>query len=434
MNITLYNFTKSRNSTKQPGSGSTISATLKENTSNINPVFTVNTNPNSYNYMSAFGRYYYIDEIVYTANNLWEIHGSIDSLATWKSEILNTTAFVLFSQSSYNIEIPDVRLSTKDNASISTNSASMWDDVTTYVLYYVSSAGNTICFESKSSFDTMVNSISSSDFFSSIVENVGDYIAQQFNSVTDCIKSAISLPVRITHGAVKQPILGKDYSIDVTGNAVPDLTSKSVSIAIPWQFSDFRNRSQYTSLLLYLPGYGILELNPDDYIGQSSISIQASLSNLSGDLIYKIGNTGICKCNIATPIQIGIISSNLGGAVSAGANSAMAGATGNPFGMVTEGFNAVTSLMSRNVGSIGSNGGFSSFEINPNITLTSISHDTNVEPSSVASTMGRPLNSVHSLGGMSGYVQCAGAQVIGSMPGNIKEEINAILNGGVYIE
>jgi len=69
---------------------------IKEDTSIIKPSILIekNTPPqnNKYNYMkiSAFNRYYFIDNIVCVNNNRWLIEARCDVLQTYKTDIFNT--------------------------------------------------------------------------------------------------------------------------------------------------------------------------------------------------------------------------------------------------------------------------------------------------------------------------------------------------------
>lgn len=437
MNIlTFRNFSKRSNSTKIPSDcdGVSKSVVLKDGTSKYNPVFSLNSNDDSITYVKAFGLYYFVNDLVHVRQNVLEVHCSIDVMASYRSQILNSTAYVIFSSSNYNSNIIDSRLSSNKNSIVNYSTLSLFTVATNYIVNYVSTAGSSIVFSSEEEFEKLITAINNTDFLDSILANPTDYFSKLYNSVTDCIKSAFSVPISIEKGAVKEPVLGRDYIVNATGNAVPNLSTWSGSITIPWQFTDFRNRSQFTSLILYLPGYGMIELNADDYNGKTSISISASLSNLSGDLIYKVGNTSVCKCNIATPIQIGNISSNGLGAISSAVASGLNYASGNEFGAIMSGFNAVTSLMSRSVGSVGINGGFSSFAIEPKIVLYAISHDTNVEPNNLVSTGGRPLNEQVSLSSLNGYCQTVNANVSAPTSEENINRINSIMNGGFFIE
>lgn len=434
--LTFSNFSKRINSTKIPidADGVSKSVVLKDGTSIYNPVFTLNSN-DSIVYVKAFGLYYYVSDIVHVRQNVLEVHCRIDVMSSYRSQILNSTAYVIYSSSNYNTNIIDTRLSSNNESIVNYSTLSLFTVVTNYIVNYVGTDGSSIVFSNEDEFNDLITAINNTDFLDSILVNPTDYFSKLYNSVTDCIKSAFSVPVSIAKGSVKQPVLGKDYVVTkAVGNAVPDLTNWSGTISIPWNFSDFRNRSQFTSLILYLPGYGMIELNSDDYNGKTSISISASLSNLSGDLVYYVGNTAVCKCNIATPIQIGNISSNGLGAISSGVAAGLSYATGNEFGAIMSGFNAVTSLMSRSVGSVGINGGFSSFAIEPKIVLYAISHDTNVEPSNLSSTAGRPLNEQVYISSLKGYCQTVNANVSAPTSEENINRINAIMNGGFFIE
>lgn len=61
----------------------------------------------NYMYISTFGRYYFIDDIISVANNRWEIHAHVDVLETYKSEILANEAVLKRQQNKYNTYLND---------------------------------------------------------------------------------------------------------------------------------------------------------------------------------------------------------------------------------------------------------------------------------------------------------------------------------------
>lgn len=96
MQIDLFNCKAERNRVNKSGflgSRFTLDGTLKDNTSVTNPIITIEKASNpvsySYNYMyiSEFGRWYYIDDIVNIHNNIWEIHASCDVLFSFMNDI-----------------------------------------------------------------------------------------------------------------------------------------------------------------------------------------------------------------------------------------------------------------------------------------------------------------------------------------------------------
>lgn len=116
MQIQLFSsFSKRENSTKQPAgtADKTLSGYLREPSSVENPVFKIerlpaDACPETYVYaiIPALGRYYFVTDWVW-AEGLWECHLQEDYLASWKTYIGATTAYVERSASNYNGAITD---------------------------------------------------------------------------------------------------------------------------------------------------------------------------------------------------------------------------------------------------------------------------------------------------------------------------------------
>ena len=123
LSATFYTLSKRKNSTKQPtGTGTVLSVDLKSGTSFISPTFLLNISGTpTYNYLQFEGWYYFIKDKVSVRNNLWELQCEVDALATAKTEILNTHAYVLYDNTT-NSQIPDNRIPMKTTATVSANS------------------------------------------------------------------------------------------------------------------------------------------------------------------------------------------------------------------------------------------------------------------------------------------------------------------------
>lgn len=102
MQIRFYSgFSKRLNSTKQPGTASlTLDGNLREPCSIENPVIKIAnaslvTTPAlyTYAYIPDFSRYYFVSDWVY-ADGLWECNFTEDYLASWKTDIGNTNAYI----------------------------------------------------------------------------------------------------------------------------------------------------------------------------------------------------------------------------------------------------------------------------------------------------------------------------------------------------
>lgn len=435
MQITLYNLAKRRNSTKQPSNGTNITVNLKEGTSYFNPSFILNLNPTRFNYLSWDNRYYYITNIENTRNGIYTISCELDALATYKSDILGTTAFVLYSSSNYDVGIPDTRLSTKPNYIVKTNAVTYpIAGEPLYVVTYIGESGASMKGVTKNSLAALQNALSTNAFAELFVDS-SKAVSKMLSNTAQAITGCTYVPRCSTSGRPMEIVLAGGYNTGASGTLVNRHDFATTSISIPWNFSsgDFRNRSQYTSLLLLLPCYGYLQLNTDNYVGDSNITIDVFQDSATGTIAY-VGKDFYCVANMGCNVQISTTTQgNLTSGISSIASAGLQALT-NPISALGNVFNAVTSSMATNVGSVGSYGNTIAMDSTLNIEIVVISHDTNVEPSSMTSNYGRPCNKVISLSGLSGYVQTANANVVTSASKQYKDEIDSLLNGGVYIE
>lgn len=89
------NFSKRYNSTKLPTGGTTVTVYLKDGTSIDNPTFILHEPDFEINYINAFNKYYFVDDIKSIHNNLIEITCHIDVLATYRSDISNVSLYIV---------------------------------------------------------------------------------------------------------------------------------------------------------------------------------------------------------------------------------------------------------------------------------------------------------------------------------------------------
>lgn len=88
--------------------------TLRDGSSIIDPVILMEveqagwpyTNAN-YMWIQEFNRYYFITNIISVRNRLWEIHGHVDVLMSYKDSIRQQTAIVSRQESQYNLMLDD---------------------------------------------------------------------------------------------------------------------------------------------------------------------------------------------------------------------------------------------------------------------------------------------------------------------------------------
>ena len=103
----------------------TANGQLKKGTSIIEPVITIHTDGSdvwrkqlNYTYISEFGRYYYVTDIVsvegvfnsptqINPTSLWELHMHVDVLMSYKDQIRQQTAIVSRQENTYNLMLDD---------------------------------------------------------------------------------------------------------------------------------------------------------------------------------------------------------------------------------------------------------------------------------------------------------------------------------------
>ena len=114
MTLKLYTNSSDRNHLDKviTQQGSDISGTLREDCSIVDPVITIesitgfNLASCNYAYISEFGRYYYITNIV-CKGKLYELHMHCDVLMSFKSQIRGNSAVISRNQGVYNLYLQD---------------------------------------------------------------------------------------------------------------------------------------------------------------------------------------------------------------------------------------------------------------------------------------------------------------------------------------
>lgn len=106
----FYKYSKQIDSTERPtGSGTEFDIVLKGAVSITAPVIELDSAALDYNYcyIPAFGRYYFVQSTTIITADIIEYSLSVDVLATWKTEILDSSCYVLRSASDYNLKLVD---------------------------------------------------------------------------------------------------------------------------------------------------------------------------------------------------------------------------------------------------------------------------------------------------------------------------------------
>lgn len=479
----IYQFAKRHNSTAVPTSGTAIDVQLKGGTDLNEPVFLFAYDDSlglpSMSMIQFGDKYYFVDSIRSVRDNLYEVSCSVDVLATYKTEILAASAYVLYYNHA-NSELTDKRLGIKTTKAVQSASGNFSilgtggrsdsvvivtavgkDRIASYALTQADAKGLTSNLDNWYSDNNVLGPRPAINSFTDVLEALSwgmnalwelgkQRLATRF--VPDCIKSAILLPIPASaiSGANEAMWLG-DYPAEAAGGGsiigarlVDRILIDSVTVSIPWQATDWRRNSPFHEIYIYIPYVGLINLSPSDVIGYSDLTVTASMDLTSGDTIFCIRNGshifGQYGTNLASSYPIG--SSNVSPAQTT--NSIIAGALGAAGAFFTGGATAILAGTAGALGmvnnltaspsSIGSNYGGAILGYPATVICFTVFHDTIQAPGTIRATAGEPYMGVMALASITGYVQTLAASVSGSMTDDERAEINRLLDGGIYIE
>lgn len=90
----------------------TVTGTLKEDTSIIDPVIKIqgdisNFTRCNYMFIPKFNRYYYVTDLRSIMNNIFEISGHVDVLTTYQEAIRNNNAIIRRQENDWNLYLND---------------------------------------------------------------------------------------------------------------------------------------------------------------------------------------------------------------------------------------------------------------------------------------------------------------------------------------
>lgn len=454
MEIKLWKeFSKRKNSTKLPSMDSAYTKTvvLKDDTSIESPVFRMSGSDFSYNYAYWNGHYYYISDIVSVTNNQIELHCTQDLLATYKSYIQSASAFVKYSTTNFNNNILDGRISNDTqvlrNSDNSTMMSEIFDGTGCYCVTCVGSNGgiSSKYFLAAAQFKTLLQNTSNLQNEDNIAK-----LVKQFGSVFGAITSVKYLPFKIQQVGSENVTLGS-WTTGVNAYTMNDtfVRYNTATITIPWVNSENARRSQET-IYISLPAVSKLKLDTAKFLYDDTLKVSYFADYVSGDLMYLLSSNvsnafEIITTNVATEIQInGYQQSTLGAGLqnfSEGTkwfNSFVDFILGDHMSYGTSG-NIGTRLgtIGESFYSSGNNGGYNVnalVNISTKIIVECYSFAYTEEQANMAVKYGRPCMKVLSLSGLTGYVQTSGASIDIAGLSNDKNEINAMLDSGIYIE
>lgn len=451
MQVTLYsNFSKRENSTKQPTSivGITKDLKLKDSCSRIRPSFFI-ADVRDFTYLMAWGNYYFIRNSAFDINGAQYIDCELDYLATWKNQITNTRAFVLYSSSNYDEMVIDNRIAQRENV-IKTSATAETNPFSQTGCYLLSTANSTrgVCnyMITEAAMNSAIKEIASND---SLWTRVKEFFGDAIGAVTGLRYVPFSnfadtevQPETITLG---------DYSLEtaiLNAYYTKGDFSSVITLPIPWYYSDFRRNRNYTKITLELPFIGVVELDTKDIVGNNTLRIYVTGNAVSGTVNYSVSTNEIIATYSGSlgrdiPISadvlnaIGIAQGALtqGGALLGGIMATTPAGEVAAMGALIAGVAETTmSSHKHNFQTIGGYSGGYGERIIPEISINVYSTECRTDPTELLAIAGRPCYKILLIGNLTGYVQTIGFSVELDTYTDARNVINRLMDTGVYLE
>lgn len=482
INVTFYNFSKKKNSTALPNSGtasSAVSVLLKDNCSQESPILELNSsdpdNYNSYNYVYIpfWQRYYFVSRKEVDTGSRLLIYCEEDYMGSAASQIRAITGAYIEYSSIVTNDVIDRRIPEKSTLINTVVNATLPDTTFTQNgCSIISSTGNNTSglfilsnanqiftlFDGIDWTNETVSGTTTEEILLSGFERMISVGNQFFTkeAATRNLRNAFSLPWVVHGEAIGDEVEDLKIGSFPTGKTVYKVANKivtdAVTITIPWSFSDWRRCDRYCDLLIYLPLFGIIKLPVNSLKNDSTMRVSYVFSYDNGDVSYQIegmqsnhivstgttnasaplavGNSNINNSKLATSVATGASAiALLGGGVISGT-----AATLGALGVVgSSAMQTIDALGGQALGG-GGYGGFACAALDKVIHLYQISKTLTVNPATMGAAYGYPYNGIGSLANLSGYTKLNGYTYAGNGTQSEKDAITQMLNNGFYLE
>lgn len=467
MQATFYQFAKRTNSTKRPSGGQEFGIDLKAPCNIIDPEIKIATqsDPTGYNYcyLPTFSRYYWVKNWTYV-DGLWNASLTVDTLASYRDQIGNSTEYVTRSSAQYDGTISDgLYPATAEVRSVTSAFQGGFSETISggffvigfiakaansigAITYVVMTPGNAKKLSAKLLTDVSYLSIDNaeiSDSLTKVLFNPYQYIVSCNYFPFDVAELTAHLPlvsnVDVGWWSIDIPcwILGADNN---------NLT-KSVSAGIPKHpqaasRGGYCNASPYTDYTIFLQPFGVIPLDASKLWGAATLSIQYTVDLFTGDSILRVFTdtnqlVHETTAKLGVPIQLSNITfdipSGSGGLLHTGIAAAFGGIqaalSGGSFSDVGNGILNAAQATNADVASKGATGSTIAFDSVPYMVARfKILVDDNNEDH------GRPLCKRVQLSTIPGYIMVDDPDIALAATAEEIDSVKSYLKNGFFYE
>lgn len=459
------------NSTKQPSMASTYSCDFKRGCSLLKPTLLLNINTSSFPNYTAFkigDRYYRITDIRTVRDNLFEIDGESDPLATFKTAIGTSSQYILRSSATFDGAVNDTLYpmkAQKSSSRVTHSTKFIFPEAGAFVfgiqgLSGIKTFGTTTyyimdVYQAKTFMDAIFN-IENSQYDATSVEDVSGIPEEIYKSIINpqqYIVSCVYLPFEAESvggatftSTIKLGWYEMAASARVFNTSFDTLPSVEDTFTLPKHPQNSRgvfiNNSPYTDYVLSIMPFGDIALPSDLLIDQSQIHYKIIVDVITGQGTLKIysGNSTGGRLLDSRSAQVGVPIAISGGVYDYSPHtilqkgiagmliqSAQQGRAGQPFFSYADG--VMDAEKSPTINTSGSNGALDFLEYDV-ILYAYFTHlvDTDYPQH------GRPLSAIRQISTIAGFIMCAKPELSIAATPQEKEEILRYMATGFFYE
>ena len=470
--VTFYQDLAKPNSTHIPTSSvASGDCVFKHPTDLYNPTIVFNGDCHNATSFSLLGKYYWVTKMVSVRDDVWEVTGKKNLLATYQGSIGLASAFIQYADTKDNYVIPDSRLGMESgNYTLYSQNVDCSDFISvnnTYVTVACCAIG---CIEECLVTTTELNQILN-PFVGASSTDIQKALGSGQEACINAIRGAFWLPLNYsgigatTSGTIKFGTLDTGIPRRLSPSVIYRSPEKSISFA---GFTDWRNVN--ATIELALPLYGNVSIPVESilpnlgtdslmvvptlyvryyinlYSGDYTIEIYRKVASSGGGTQHLIvtmvsGNCAVTlpvgtTLNNAAPRMIGAMAGVVGGAMSGNWGGAIE-STAEAYGILTQAVNTSKPT------AISTGGGGCAYAYRENIAATfygKIYTHSNPNDVSIKSTIGVPvmkmgtIAAITSQGSGSGFVQGQDIKLVGTMTEDERNQIETLFNQGIFYE
>lgn len=451
ISVSFTTESKKENSTKQRTMSAVYDCTFKNGCSMLSPTLFLEINSNDFPPYTGFAignKYYNVTDIKSVRNNLFEVSGKIDVLATYKTDIGNDNEYVVRASAASDEYIIDTKYPAKANPDayeefLPNINQAMFGTEGGYVIGTISpntENGVTYSLASPSELRRFFEYLFGSAYLNA--SEIGVDLQKELINPFQYIASCTWFPFLQSSGGHFGSTIKFGFWDSGIGCTDIEESNRIVSyrdtitqlIRHPQALTRgrFLDSSPFTKRKIEAFSFGTIPLDPSYFIRSNAcaVEIKTDLYTGIGELIVESGGVTVVRASaqIGVPIKLSQISSNFISSAMSAVGAGVSAATDNFIGAAKGIGNALKEAMPQ-VQTSGSTGSKINFARAARITsqFYPIVDEDN-------ETMGRPLCAKRTINTLSGYIQCENVDISLAASSTEREEVIRFMENGFFYE